>query len=84
MTCTCDAQEGTLPHEDFCEEAPITKREVVEMIENGSGSIIDDYLFWIEEDCPSEEAKEAAVNSAIESVSCFLELGSCRGGGCKH
>lgn len=93
MDCTCnvreDAKQARRPeyeyaHEPFCQGATISKGEVVELIENGSGSIIEDYLLLLADNFTHEEVKQQAVNSAVESVSCFLGLGSCWGGSCNH
>ncbi len=80
----CDAEEEE-EHGDGCEESTITKREVMEMLENYQGKEIDTYLFWLKEDGISrEDAKEMASGFTLECFTCALEIGSCHGGGCMH
>lgn len=78
MTCTCNVN---IIHEEWCEEAPITKGAVIEMLRNGSGFIIDDYLLLIEAGITPDQTKECAVGEAVDSAECFLGL---HGGACKH
>ena len=84
--CECEPEvAGT--HWKGCHLRPMemTKAEFVIACEGGAGAAIDTYRWCVEEEgMPPEEARDLAIDEAIESGACFAGIGSCYGGGCKH
>ncbi len=86
LACPYCEEEGT--HAEWCESAAIsllTKRGFVDAAIGGVRAAFDSYTTWVATFGMSrEEAVEMVVQETEESASCFVGIGSCHGGGCKH
>lgn len=78
----CDSEN----HAEWCSKASVTmtKKEFVDGAEGGVRAAIESYEFMLDYGDSKEGALEIVINEAIESASCFMGIGSCGGGGCKH
>jgi hypothetical protein len=93
-------ESGTEPHDDECDNAPMppmTKREFVDYQMAAAKHGIEAYRFLTEDledpaditiptvDPFSDEQKvEMSVEEVEESAVCFVGIGSCGRGWCKH
>ncbi len=75
-------------HDEFCPHAvfteTITKGDFVEVAEVVATAVVDSYQFGLDEGWEPEMAKSVAVSENAESAACYVGMGSCGRGGCKH
>lgn len=74
-------------HDPTCPEHPVvmTKAEFVASHEGGAQAAIETYRELLDGDEISpEEAMELAIGEAHEGSVCFIGIGSCGRGWCKH
>lgn len=73
---------------EHCPHAPsgLTKGEFVDSVEAAAPWLIQSYLdsFALLSDMTHQDALEMAVQEHVEAAACFVGLGSCGTGGCKH
>ena len=78
----------THEHDEFCEHSPsgFTKGEFLEAVEAAAPWLIESYLmvFGLLDGLTHEEAVKMAVDEHVESAACYVGLGSCGRGWCKH
>ncbi len=84
--CDCKCSSEVM-HDEYCKLASMTmsKARFVDAAENAARGALDAYqILTLDMGVTTGTAIEMAIDEARESASCFVGIGSCGGGGCKH
>ena len=84
----CNYYPNSEEHDEFCPHAEFTetttKGDFVAVSETVAEAVVDSYQFGLDEGWEPEMAKSVAISENAESAACYVGIGSCGRGGCKH
>ena len=93
----CDGEEGHSPTcpNHLLDEGPITKARFVEITESAAQHAIESYrtltedteedgIVFVGDALTPDEAAECAIDGVVEASTCYVGIGSCGRGWCKH
>ena len=85
MDCDCECASEAM-HDEYCELAlmAMTKAHFLDNVESAVQEALETYKVLLTMGLTDEQAFELTIDEARTSANCFVGIGSCGSGGCKH